>query len=133
MLAIIVHKGHPKLSSLSSIIICIPPTTTISVRTCYTHRWNKYEENEQYDEIKTFHFYILEGLAFMHTPKVDMAARTIYIYFQPLSDYIMPFSCKIVKQKRDCNLAVSLTEALVLPFVPNSNTEAHAVCIETYT
>ena len=32
-------------------------------------------------------------------------------------------------KKRDCNLAVPLLEALVLPFVPNSNTEAHAVCI----
>ena len=26
-------------------------------------------------------------------------------------------------KKRDCNLAVPLTEALVLPFVTNSNTE----------
>ena len=31
-------------------------------------------------------------------------------------------------KKRDCNLAVPLVEALVLPFVPNSNTVAHAVC-----
>ena len=32
-------------------------------------------------------------------------------------------------KKRDCTIAVPLLEALVLPFVPNSNTEAHAVCI----
>ena len=31
-------------------------------------------------------------------------------------------------KKRDCTIAVPLTEALVLPFVPNNNTEAHAVC-----
>ena len=31
-------------------------------------------------------------------------------------------------KKRDCNLAVPLTEALVLPSNPNNNTEAHAVC-----
>ena len=35
-------------------------------------------------------------------------------------------------KKRDCNLAVPLIEALVLPFVPNNNTEAHAVCICTH-
>jgi hypothetical protein len=32
-------------------------------------------------------------------------------------------------KKRDCTIAVPLFEALVLPFVPNNNTEAHAVCI----
>ena len=35
-------------------------------------------------------------------------------------------------KKRDCNLAVPLVEALVLPFVPNNNTVAHAVCTCTY-
>ncbi len=34
----------------------------------------------------------------------------------------------IIQKKRDCNLAVPLIEALVLPLVPNNNTEAHAVC-----
>ena len=34
----------------------------------------------------------------------------------------------IQTKKRDCNLAVPHSEALVLPFHPNSNTEAHAVC-----
>ena len=33
-------------------------------------------------------------------------------------------------KKRDCNLAVPLSEALVLPFVTNSNTVAHAICIK---
>ena len=33
------------------------------------------------------------------------------------------------KRKRDCNLAVPPIEALVLPFVKNSNTVAHAACI----
>ncbi len=32
-------------------------------------------------------------------------------------------------KKRDCTIAVPLIEALVLPFVTNSNTVAHAVCI----
>jgi hypothetical protein len=32
-------------------------------------------------------------------------------------------------KKRDCNHAVPLIEALVLPFVTNSNTVAHAICI----
>ena len=32
-------------------------------------------------------------------------------------------------KKRDCTIAVPLFEALALPFVPNSNTVAHAVCI----
>ena len=36
-------------------------------------------------------------------------------------------------KKRDCNLAVPLIEALVLPFVPNSNTVAHAVCMNART
>ena len=36
-------------------------------------------------------------------------------------------------KKRDCNLAVPLSEALVLPFVPNSNTVAHAVCMNART
>ena len=36
-------------------------------------------------------------------------------------------------KKRDCNLAVPLTEALVLPFVPNSNTVAHAECTNART
>ena len=36
-------------------------------------------------------------------------------------------------KKRDCNLAVPLVEALVLPFVPNSNTVAHAVCTNART
>ena len=31
-------------------------------------------------------------------------------------------------KKRDCNLAVPHSEALVLPSNPNNNTEAHAVC-----
>ena len=33
------------------------------------------------------------------------------------------------QKKRDCTIAVPLTEALVLPFVTNSNTVAHAVYI----
>ena len=32
-------------------------------------------------------------------------------------------------KKRDCNLAVPRIEALVLPFVTNSNTVAHAIYI----
>ena len=36
-------------------------------------------------------------------------------------------------KKRDCNLAVPLVEALVLPFHPNSNTVAHAVCTNART
>jgi hypothetical protein len=36
-------------------------------------------------------------------------------------------------KKRDCNLAVPLTEALVLPSNPNNNTEAHAVCTNART
>ena len=36
-------------------------------------------------------------------------------------------------KKRDCTIAVPLIEALVLPFVTNSNTVAHAVCIVTST
>ena len=35
-------------------------------------------------------------------------------------------------KKRDCTIAVPRFEALVLPFVPNNNTEAHAVCIYMY-
>ena len=35
-------------------------------------------------------------------------------------------------KKRDCNVAVPLTEALVLPSIPNNNTEAHAVCIYVF-
>ena len=35
-------------------------------------------------------------------------------------------------KKRDCNVAVPLTEALVLPSIPNNNTEAHAVCIDDF-
>ena len=31
-------------------------------------------------------------------------------------------------KKRDCTIAVPHSKALVLPFVPNNNTEAHAVC-----
>ena len=34
-----------------------------------------------------------------------------------------------IQRKRDCTIAVPLIEALALPFVPNSNTVAHAVCI----
>ena len=36
-------------------------------------------------------------------------------------------------KKRDCNLAVPHSEALVLPLYLNSNTVAHAVCIYVYT
>ena len=32
-------------------------------------------------------------------------------------------------KKRDCTIAVPLVKALALPFHPNNNTEAHAVCI----
>ena len=41
-----------------------------------------------------------------------------------------PYSAQ---KKRDCTIAVPLIEALVLPFVTNSNTVAHAVCIVTST
>ena len=34
----------------------------------------------------------------------------------------------IQQKKRDCNLAVPLFEALVLPLHQNNNTVAHAVC-----
>ena len=33
------------------------------------------------------------------------------------------------QKKRSCTIAVPPTQALVLPFNPNSNTEAHALCI----
>ncbi len=36
-------------------------------------------------------------------------------------------------KKRDRNLAVPLIEALVLPFVPNNNTEAHAEYVHART
>jgi len=36
-------------------------------------------------------------------------------------------------KKRDCNLAVPHSEALVLPSNPNNNTEAHAVCTNART
>ena len=36
-------------------------------------------------------------------------------------------------KKRDCTIAVPLVEALVLPFHPNNNTEAHAVCTNART
>ena len=36
-------------------------------------------------------------------------------------------------KKRDCNLAVPLLKALVLPSNPNNNTEAHAVCTNART
>ena len=37
-----------------------------------------------------------------------------------------------IYKKRDCTIAVPHSEALVLPFHPNNNTEAHAVCICAY-
>jgi hypothetical protein len=43
------------------------------------------------------------------------------------------FSPAYINKKRDCNLAVPLTQALVLPSIPNNNTEAHAVCTNART
>ncbi len=47
--------------------------------------------------------------------------------------YVEVISKVYAYKKRDCNLAVPLIEALVLPFVPNSNTVAHAVCMNART
>ena len=47
--------------------------------------------------------------------------------------YVEVISEAYTYKKRDCNLAVPLVEALVLPFHPNNNTVAHAVCINART
>ena len=51
------------------------------------------------------------------------------LYILCIYPVILKATPYIHTKKRDCNVAVPLIEALVLPFVTNSNTIAHAVCI----
>lgn len=66
-------------------------------------------------------------MIFVPMPYYGISIGHIYNKKAGPSDCV-PLSILRIK-KRDCNLAVPHIEALVLPFVTNSNTVAHAVRI----